>query len=58
VSADVKTRWCEISVESREIICEDKWARKDEVDALCECNVKELLGDGADFHWKSGVSAL
>ena len=58
VSADVRPRWGVVFVGAREMSCEHRRARKDEVDALCECNNEELLEDGADVHWKSRVSVL
>jgi hypothetical protein len=58
VSADVRTRWGLVSVGTREIRCEHRWPRKDEVNSLWECSVEELRIDGLDVHRESGVSVL
>ncbi len=50
VSADVRTRWDVISVGTKEMIREYRWAREDKVNALWECNTEELRRDGADVH--------
>ncbi len=58
VSADVRTRWGLVFVGTREMSCEHRWARKDEVDSLWEYNAEELWRDGSDVHRKSGGPIL
>ena len=58
VSADVRTRWGVFSVGIREVSCEHRWARKDEVDFLRECNAEEIQGDVPDIYRKSGVPVM
>jgi len=58
VSADVRIRWCVISVGTREMSYRHRWARKDEVDSLWECDVEELRRDGLDVYRMSGVPDL
>ena len=56
--ANVWTRWCVVSVGLREVNCGHRWARKDEVNSLRECDDEKIQGDGADVYRKSGFRVL
>ena len=55
VSAEVRTRWGGVSVGAREMSCDHRWARKDEVSSLWKCNAEKLRRDGSYVHRNSRV---
>ena len=58
MSADVRTRWGVFSVGTRDPSCEHRWACKDKVNSLSQCNDEELRGDGADVHRETEVPVM
>ena len=55
---NVRTQWSASYMGFGELFCQHRWACKEEVDPLREGSSKELRGDGADVHRKSGISVV